>query len=590
MVSSKYFDKIVYHTLFKNFGVDIEHIIGADSEAYISGRPFIFCFSDDKYYDLRDKDFFRFVKFLHDNYIGENIGVWNLKYESGAFLYFLTSDQKKLLWKTGEITLDELKISYIPHKNLRFLWGRKKLDVWDIMQFYHSSLDNAAKTYLNQQKIEIETKKFTVEYVLKNYDKIKTYCMQDCILTARLGDYLVSKVKDFKLRITSLYSQASISLRFFQDHSDIVDVRRFFKNYPDILRYAMDSYQGGKFEITARGFFTGYEYDIISAYPYEIYNLVDTRYCKLIKTSKYQEKAIYGFIRVYIDVYDSDINLPFGLMPDYTRIYGLGRFYTTITKAEYDYLIELKIKVKIISAYWLQVEKIVYPYRPCIDKLMELKTRYKNKDVFLYDLAKKCMNSFYGKMCQMIESFDSQKIVAGVAWNPIHASVITANTRIKVTRIQNELKKKCLAVHTDSVITLDPINDSLIGNSLGDFEKVIFAEGVIVSCGCYEIGNIVKTKGFELVKKETWKDVLEVNKNKKFIPYTQVRVESFSESTAKRHYDKLNLFEEHSKSMSLNADTKRIWSKTMTGNDYLKKLWYSEAKIIFNSKKPKEWL
>lgn len=598
MITAKDFNKIVYHSPDSdamNKGVDITDVIGIDSEALINGKPFLFCMSDGNYiFDFTDKINFKLFDLFFNDYLNCHFLVFNLKYESGALCYHLSKEDKILLWKSGDITIrhqdKKLKISYIPHKHLRLSWGKNKnVYIWDVMPFFQSSLNTASKKYLNKSKLEMPHKRFTVSYVSENKKKIIEYCKQDALLTKELGEFLIDKINKFGLRCTSLYSQASLSLRYFQDKSGIVDVGRYFKYYKDVLAFAIDAYQGGKFEVTSKGSFYGYEYDIVSAYPYEISQLVNIRYAKIIRSKQYQKEAYYGFLRIKVECFN-EVHLPMGQMVHYTRIYGIGKYYCTVTKNEYDYMKKIGIKIVIIDAIWLMIDTIDYPYRKAMSELYNLKSNCDKKD-FTYNLIKICMNGFYGKMIQMIpDSKNEDQIRAGIAWNPIYGAIITANTRLKVTEIQNTLKNDCLAVHTDSVLTTCKLPNTLVTGGLGEYSYVTEGKGVIISCGCYQIGKQCAFKGFEPENNMDWFDILKKYRKRKTIPYNILRVESLWESTAKGHFDRLNLFEDHPKDMSVNADIKRIWEKDeMKCGDFLNRLYRSSSQIIHDCTKPTHW-
>jgi hypothetical protein len=622
MITSEEFHRIKYHWLgLSTNALDIEYLHGIDSETLITGKPFLICMGNGDYFRLpSDQSLLGF--FLDPSHYKWHFCTWNMKFDSGSFLSFLSDNEKYELWLKKEIKHNGVKIQYIPHKYLLLSAGKNQwVKFWDVMQYYASRLEKAAQTYLGEGKTDIETKSFTPEYVSAHFDKILKYCHQDTLLTERLGNYFVDKLKQFGIRSTALYSPASLSFRFFADRVNIISVKRFWRHWPDVLKLGIDSYEGGKFEITHRGIFKGYEFDIVSAYPYEIKNLADISFARVERNRRYQPGAYYGFIRCRLFV-DKGYFIPCGLIMDNTRVYPVGEFYITITKAEYEYLKEIGCRIEIIDAYWLFIDQPEFPYSPVIDELFSLKAMYKGKDKMLYSISKLMMNSFYGKMCQMIDNtyFLSEtdwkdQIDCGVNWNPFYASIITANTRIKVTHIQNLLKDSCLAVHTDSVITTTPIPSSLVTGRLGDYEQVTEAgnpgDGVLVACGCYQIGNACAFKGFvprkfadegeasadvkvhveEVIKErfEDWFYILNKYKDRDDIPYTIMRVESWVEAASKGHWDKINIFQDMPKTISLNKEIKRVWKMHMKGKDFLKALHRSEARMIVQKKKPEYW-
>jgi DNA polymerase type B, organellar and viral len=604
MITSELFHKLKYRGIRNggSKGTEISEFIAMDSEALTSGRPFLFCFSDGRSASPSDV-----VSLLFKRYNQRHIVLWNLKYDSGALLYDMP-DGKELpekdglrQFEAGKIELwvknvsswivnkEKISVEYIPHKFLKLSKGKERwIKFWDIMQFYSMSLDNASKKYLDEAKIKMETKSFTADYVKRHIRKLTKYCVRDAKLTARLGNYFLRKLDEFGIRCTAIYSEASLSFRYFQDNARIIHVKRYWRHYKDSLKFAMDSYEGGKFEITARGAFSGFEYDITSAYPYEIANLVDISFAEIKETNKYQKNAVYGFLHCLVEVYE-DVHVPCGILEKNTRIYPIGKFYVGLTKNEYDYLLTIGAKVRILSGVWLFVNNVNYPYRGAVMELYKLKHRYKGKDAMLYSLTKIMMNGFYGKMAECREDWRGT-FQAGIGWNPFYASVITANTRLRVTELQNVMKSDCIAVHTDSVITLTQIPDRYLGNKIGDFEQVESGDGIMIACGCYQVGKGAAFKGFEAEEGDNWRRILERFKDRREIPYEALRVESWTEAVSKGHFDKINLFQKMPKDISLNADIKRIWKKdNMRAADFLSGLHRSEPRIIVQNSKPSYW-
>jgi len=562
----------------------IAKIGGLDTEAYEDGRPFMACLDNGKMLDPRD-----FPQCVFSFPLA-HYATYNLKYDSGALLYYMPQAQKLELWETTKTKWDGVSITYIPHKLLEFRQNKKTVKVWDVCQYYAMSLSEASKKYLNDDKKDIETKKFSVSYVKKNHDRIKEYCIYDAQLCARLARYLIDKLNEFGIRVTALYSGAALSFRYFADHGRIVTVWRHWKYHKELLQYAVEAYQGGKFEVTARGAFSGYEYDITSAYPYEIKNLADISLCKVEKSSVYRPEALYGFLRVHIDNSKGQY-IPCGLMESNVRIYSAGKFYTTITKAEYDYLIELGIDVEIISGYWLYVRAVKCPYEKIINTLFALKAKYKGKDEMLTEVSKRMMNSFYGKTVQAIKHPVSGNYIAGAAWNPIYGAQITAGTRLTVTRLQNKYKDHCLAVHTDSVLLDCVLDGEYITGKIGGFELVKNGSGpgLIIACGQYEIGEQRAFKGFAPQDGDTWRKILQRNKKASIISYPVIRVNTLMDAIAKGHFDKINLFENDTKEIDLNADIKRAWNTTTTAGKLLERRENSLPRITFHHKKPDYW-
>ena len=617
MVQLSNFDKIIYkEPRIYRFDKPMQKIIGFDSEAYRNGTTFMYCTSLGDCIAPHEL----IEKLFTDKYECANFVVWNIKYESGAILKLFPRQTLKTLQE--ELTVEcEYKgllyiLSYVPHKQLKIKKvGGKTVRFWDMSPFYgRIKLETAAKEYLRESKLDMDSELFTIEYAAEHFAEISAYCIQDAMLTQRLATLWIGKFEQTGIMVTSLYSEASISWTYISRKNDIVTPWEFWYTNKRLLRFAFESYEGGKFEVTARGRFTGYEYDISSAYPYEIANLVDIRNAHIVHGKKYVPEAVYGFLRVRIDVRDPHVHLPCGIFRK-LRLYPVGTYYLTITKQEYDYIVEElanpKVEVEILDAEWMVKFCTTYPYRGIMQEIYEQKTYWKTRDRFRSNNYKIIANGFYGKMAQCIEDGEGN-YRAGLGWNPVYASVITANTRIAVTRLQNLLGSNCYAVHTDSVISTKPIPDRFIGKSLGDFELVEQGDGIIIACGIYEINGQFSLKGFSKKcnrcrgsgkyrgetcpaccgsGKQSIKNLLEENPGKKKIPLTSLHVESWLQAMAQNHATaRINLFSDRPKDLKLNCDTKRIWENEVDSDDLLNSLQFSTPLTEQQTRQPEYWV
>jgi hypothetical protein len=568
----------------------IDKIVGFDSEAYQSGATFMFCTSLSDVIAPDDL----ITTLFSDKYIGSNFVVWNLKYESGAILKVFPRHVLKTLQQKHEADIhykgEQYSIQYIPHKRLRIKHGKKSVRFWDMAPFYgRIKLEKAASDYLNEHKDDIDPTLFSVPFVEANFEKIAKYCVQDAVLTQKLADLWIDKFQQTGIPVTSLYSEASISYTYISRKTEIVTPWEYWDNNRKLIQLAFESYEGGKFEITHRGCFTGYEYDISSAYPYEISRLLDIRKARIIYSRQYQPDASYGFLRCNIQVLDHFTHLPCGYFQK-LRIYPAGSYYLTITKQEYDYIVDelpsSKVKIAILDGAWLVINHRHFPYGPIMQELYNEKTRWKKKDRITSNNYKIVMNGSYGKMAQCLPDGEGN-YRAGQGWNPLYASIVTANTRIAVTRLQNLLGDACLAVHTDSVISTLRIPDKYIGTGLGKFELVEEGKGILVACGIYEINGQCALKGF---RKNSITQILRENPGAYKIKLSLKHVESWIQAMAQGHdLDKINLFSDVPKILTLNCDTKRLWPSDVNSDMLLNDLQTSMPLVEHQKEPPNYW-
>jgi len=525
-------------------------VIGIDTEAYEDGRCFLIATSNWHFWSMEEFPDCLWTR----EYRGKNFVAYNLKYDEGALLQFLPREPLEELRSEGRTKYLDYVITIIPRKCLTIRKGKNTATFYDMYNFYMGSLDYNAKKYLGEQKSDIETKKFSTEYVEQNYCSIALYCIQDAILVQKLGELLINKFESLGVYPRKLYSTAYISYQYFRQNTKYVTVKRFWDTDKKLLEFALRSYNGGKFEVTQKGCDYYYEYDIVSAYPYEIANLIDITYSRVIWDQKYHKYARYGFLHVKMKI-PVEVYSPVAIQTTGVNIYPVGEIEKIITKTEYEYLIAQGADITIIEAVWLHVDKSFKPYQKEIIKLAEMKHNFKHENNELdYHTVKIIMNSLYGKFCQLIDMGDYAK--ASACWNPIYAAVITANVRTKISEYQQKYPH-VVAVHTDSIITTKPLELSKDGE-LGDMVYELEGDGVILGSGMYQIGKKNKTRGFHL--KNDLVDL--VRDGKKYITIEEIRPYSWREVIFHNwEIDRINRFETVVKRLDVNFDKKRMWIK-----------------------------
>jgi hypothetical protein len=598
-------------------GKPLTNIIGFDTETRKSGEPFLLCTSLGT--SISTENFLDDI--FQSQYHYANFITWNLKFDGSSIMRLFSEDFMKQLHKDHTAKLESdgkiYKFKYVPsHKCYTIHRGKIKVTFWDIQPFYgkRTRLESAASEFLNDHKKPLDANLFTDEYIKNNLQTIQEYCIHDAVLTQRLAELWIKNFSETGMNVTALFSQAHVSFSYFckEMKNRIVTAWDLWsRGHTKLIQFASESYQGGKFEVLKRGYFNGYEYDISSAYPNEIANLIETKGCDVIHSKKLIPEAVYGFARVQIDNRTNKA-IPTGIMYNGVRVFPKGKFYATITKNELLYMREIGVTVHILDAYWITVHRKRYPYRKTIHKLYDLKTELADSNPTLSSNYKTIMNSFYGKMAQCNLTPDGT-YSPGKGWNPIYAAVITANVRIELCRVQNMFPDSIIAVHTDSVISTDPLKipgckdtvEKKNPSKLGHFEFKASGSGIMIMCGIYALANRWGTRGFSLVKnpKETYYDALRrfltEREKEKTINITTRRVESWVEATNKRHpKTDINRFQIYDKVLTIGADKKRDWrpNDNITCGKLIEKLYDSKSLYtsefnpnIYDDKIPSYW-
>ena len=522
--------------------------IGLDTEAYTSGKCFMIALSTGVVFLLEDFPACLFSR----AYRGQHFVCYNLKYDSGALLQLLPIKNLEELRSTDKTEYEGYTYRAIAYKSLTVRKGNNSVHFWDMLGFYQLGLETAAALYLDEHKIEEDVKKYIPEYVKANWDSIAEYCVWDAELVRRLSEVIIKRFESYGVYPKKLYSIAYISYQYFRTHTSYVTVKKYWQRYKELLQFSLYAYAGGKFEVTQKGPGYYYEYDIVSAYPAEIRNLVDITWARVVQSSTYRKEAVYGFLKVRVQI-PFDVSTPTICKRNGVNVYAVGEYSTYCTKQEYEYLTASGADVTIDEGWWIHVDNKQYPYRAEIDRLTELKHGFKATGAELdYHTVKILMNSLYGKFVQLIKTHTGWK--ASSCWNPIYAAVITANCRIKVSNLQM-IHDTITAVHTDSVVSTAPLPYGLEGG-IGDLIYETEGEGVVLGAGIYEIGKKIKFRGYHGSLQLT--ELIRASNTKLKLTYDHAYT---WREVAFRGWDssKINLFEELPKVININFDQKRLW-------------------------------
>lgn len=568
------FSRLVYkyHPLKAPKAVREVEAIGFDSEADRNGRTFLYCLSTGDYFtpdNLLSGLFSR-------KYRGKHFVVYNLKYEQGAILKRLPSRSLDELRVEGKTTVGKYTYNVVGYKCLRISRGKNTVTFWDMYTFYHMSLASAARHFTRLRKLDLDVEAFTPEYIAQNFERIKQYCVQDAVITAELFRVLKGMCSRLGIKPTTFYSIATIGFKYARENTDYVTVKRLWDYDRDVLEAACQAYNGGKFEVTTRGRGHFYEYDINSAYPFEIANLVDISRAKVTREKSYQPRSTYGFVLVDCWLTEDETH-PVAYRKGMINVYPCGHFEKWVTKAEYEYLRTLPgASVTIRKAVWLWARTKRRPYLAMIKKLYRVKAEAKVKgDQELYHFTKILMNSLYGKMVQLIKR--KGVIEASTCWNPVYGAIITANTRLRVTELQRQYPQ-VVAVHTDSVISSEPL-PLKTSAELGEWDLAVYGLGIIIGTGFYQIGDKVRVRGFPF--QTSLFDLL--NKSPPLVHIPDKRAVTWRQVAAFHWWHGLiNRFQQADKVLNINFDTKRIWPVDWTdGDDALDRVIPSTPYLVF---------
>ena len=576
------------------------HFIGIDTETYNeNGNLICMCNSETEHIMLRNnnaekqftmKQYFNYFLVCQEKISNSIFLCWNLKFDASIILKSLPENILTELDLEGEVEYDEMKIKYIPKKCLTISHKKrhKSVRIYDAMQFYISSLDDASITYLNEHKKYTgiyQDKKFPNVINTSEMDLIVQYCKLDCKLTSQLMDLWVEKFySSFNFYPKQYYSVGAIAVTYVKTQID--DMPVFMKAPFEVQELAYQSYYGGHFEIYSRGKHKKiFHYDINSAYPDAMVNMPDflngtwLEIRSLDDFLKHQDHV--GFYKIHTIVSEERI-APF-LFRDAENLIRCpsGEFITHLTSMELKVALEsFKVEIKFIQG-WCFV-----PNKKQDNKFGELvksmyQTRLEQTDPLQKTVYKYLINSLYGKFAQ------SRPKPKGL-FSPICASYITGYCRAKLLEAIKDNKKDIVMLATDGIFSTKPLPVDTSGNKiLGHWEADYHPLFFLVMAGIYSYNtkdNPVmesKSRGFGLTTynpetgmkdKFDFLDATIHYEDGEFVfKIMTLRPLSIKHSLIQNDVDPslIGRMQTFPKEINLNGDRKRVWARPLnTLHDY----------------------
>lgn len=503
---------------------------------------------------------------------------YNINYDFRAIVKYLPPENLIQLYNTSETLFNDFTISYLPAKFFRISKNRKSNTFYDISHFFAGGLGKNAEKYLHMSKLHDTDSSILGEspsYWKENKFQIIEYCIQDCVLTEKLANLFYFNLwNEIQFNPKKPYSAGSIAQEYFINNSRFIPV---LKDIPtDVLRLHQNSYRGGRIEILKRGFFKKLEsFDLKSAYPSIMIDLLDYTKGKWIKTTDYDEN-LHGIYEIKYNWFNHNI----GLFPH--NVDGLTIYPNVIGESQTAYCNEKELAFldshsnecdyKIVDGWQFIPYYEVYPYRECLLRLFEQKEiaeKENNENKRL--IYKLFINSIYGKTAEAIYNKNTGFFETGRLYNPIYCNRITALTRLKLIQACMDIADNVVGFSTDSILTQKPISKKFISNSLGNFTHEYTAyDSVVLMSGVRYIQKLndknklemsQKMRGFS--NKLNLKELLENNMDKAVIPTYINKPLTLFQGLAYNDLstDDINVFTDTLKKLDINGDLRRLWKE-----------------------------
>ncbi len=492
---------------------------------------------------------------------------YNLTYDAEVILKLLGTELNNYK-KSRELIFfyNGYKFTYIPDKCLRIRKKNHSVVFFDIAQFF--SKTGLLKAYeqnigsLPDSYKEMKNKRgqLSKTFYRKNTNKVRQYCIQDCIFTKELSKYFIKLFYD----MFAFYPRRWVSSGYLAEKVLINNGIDFPKtnDLPEAVSdFAWQSYFGGRFEMLRRGFIgTAYVYDINSAYPYAITQLPDLNNGQWWHTDEHiLPKAKVGFFKIKVIADDLNLVAPFPFRKKNRILYPSGEFITYCTLQELQ-AVNDDVTYTILDSYQFIPRGKKRPFRKFINELYQKRLELKKQNNPMQLPIKVIINSIYGKTGQV-----SHRI--GSLFNPVIFAFITGYSRAMLYQFmkKHKLENDIVAFATDSICTTKKVNVN--SEKLGEFSL----DGKGDDCyflqnGFYRINDSWKQRGIgKLGSKEIEHlDTIERD-GKLFYSFKVNRVGRLRNSIITNQIHNIGKFQIYEKQINLNADRKRMWMGQLDG-------------------------
>ena len=287
---------------------DRRKIYALDTETTQQGELLVLADNEGNYVDLENTKIKEVLKFLFSKrYEGSWCFFYNLHFDARIILKMILRElsEKDLnrFYYTFRCKIRGYSIHYIEERKLSIRKGKHSVTFFDIAQFYSKSLLEAYKTNIKKplpnhyQSMKESRSDFSRDYYKRHKKQMRSYCIDDCILTKELAEHWV----DIFYKAFSFYPSHWISSGYLAEKVLInqgVNVTKFDDIPLEVQELAWNCYVAGRIELVTRGQSEkAYIYDINSAYPYAMTTIPEPTKGTWIQSTKLIKNALLGFFK-----------------------------------------------------------------------------------------------------------------------------------------------------------------------------------------------------------------------------------------------------------------------------------------------------
>lgn len=348
--------------------------------------------------------------------------------------------------------------------------------------------------------------------------------------------------------------------------------------------YAYKCCHGGWVEAYQKGHYQDtWDYDIASAYPYYLSQLVDTRHGTWLESQEYVKTAYYGYARCIVDI-ESPFSPIICSVSREAAFTPVGEFETYLTKADIDFIQEFKIgEVKIKHGWWwtpnrdpIRHTAVVYrPFKKVMNRLYEKKEAAENG--IRKDIIKRIMAGCWGKLLEIRHDAKKDEEGFGEQFNPVWGAEVETQTRLAVARfiLSHNILPSLLSVAVDGVLLSHPINIEVNG-AMGEWKLTANCPAFVIGSGVVAVKDKLAVSEFSA--NYEWL-IEQIESNPKASKYYQTKLSpvTLAKACNLNWIDKLGSLVEITKTIDVEYEGKRLYRVApVNGGQLMKKQYVSD--------------
>jgi DNA polymerase family B len=382
----------------------------------------------------------------------------------------------------------DYKINY-QARTVRIKRKDRSVTIWDVGPFFQSSFVKALEAWgIGKDHIETIRRMKDKRSQFTEDDDIETYCLKECALLAKLTTELDEAHKDAGLPLRSWHGPGATANMALKKMG--IREKRGIIPRP-VQQLALHAFFGGRFEHATVGKVGDvFGYDIVSAYPYETYNLPCLEHAIWERTTDI--RAIESNPQALVSFQVDDCGEQYwGPLPcrmrDGTIVWARGGFTGHCWGQEYLEASKAWKGIRFQDAWVLKRDCNCIPFAMVLEWFRERERIGKDGKGKALKLV---LNSIYGKLAQSVGRPQYRSII----W----AGMITSGTRTRLLNIIAQNPYNVVATATDGLSTREPItigDAPLAGERLGSWEEKRHPNMILVRPGIYWSDDQLKARG-----------------------------------------------------------------------------------------------